>query len=92
MVLFPNEWITGPNEVKDRVVVVQPDRRRRTGGGVAPGELCGPCLTDDGLPPDSVIIERPAPEVERGDGGAAALPCDPPPGRSPRTDPTDENR
>ena len=90
MVLFPNEWITGPNEVRDRVLVFQPDRRR-AGGGVAPSELCGLCLTDDGLPLDSAVIERPAPAVEASDGGAAP-PRDPPPGGSPRADPADENR
>ena len=91
MVLFPNEWITGPNEVRDRVLVFQPDRHR-AGGGVAPGELCGPCRTEDGSPPDFAVIERPVPAVEASDGGAAAPPRDSPPGGSPRADPADENR
>jgi hypothetical protein len=91
MVLFPNEWITGPNEVRDRVLVVQPDRRR-AGGGVAPGELRGPRLTDDGLPPDSIVTERPTPAAETSDGAQRFRPRDPPPGGSSRADPTDENR
>lgn len=80
MVLFPHERITGPNEVKDRVVVVQPDGGRcRAGGGVAPSGLCGPCLPDERATPDPTRIERPAPAVERSDGGATDPPRDTPP-------------
>lgn len=81
MVLFPHEWISGPSDVRDRVQVFQPDRgRRRAGGGVAPGELCRPCLTDDGLTPDSAVIEHPAPSVGMSEVGVAASPRDTPPG------------
>jgi hypothetical protein len=90
MVLFPNEWITGPNEVRDRVLVFQRDRRR-AGGGDTPSEMSGPCLTGVVLLPDSAVIERPAPAEVTSAGGAAAR-RDPPPGGSPRADPADENR
>jgi hypothetical protein len=90
MVLFPNEWIAGPNEVRDRVLVIQPDRRD-AGCGMVPSEVCGPRPADERLPPDSAV-ERPAPAAESSDGVAAAPPRDPPPGGSPRADPADENR
>lgn len=77
MVLFPHEWISGPNDVRDRVQVFQIGGVVAP-GGVAPGELCRPCQTDDGLTPDSAVIEHPAPSV--GMSEVAASPRDTPPG------------
>lgn len=87
MVLFPHERIAGPNEVKDRVVVLHPDRARRT-----LSEVDGPCLTDAGAAPTVAIIEGLAPAVKPSDEGPDVPPGEPPSGGPTRVDPAAENR